>query len=168
MELMKFLWLIIPAGFGNMMPPFAAKLIPKWTAPIDGGKSWRGIRWLGDHKTWRGLVFGIIGAEMIYLLQVQVFGQLYTTPWWFGGLLGLGALAGDAIKSFFKRRAGVKSGQSWFPWDQIDWIIGLVAVSVFWNILGVAEIIILLIIGLGLHLIVKAIGYFLKMNETII
>ena len=44
--------------------------------------------------------------------------------WLVGPLFAIGALGGDAIKSFIKRRVGIAAGQSWFPWDQIDYVIG--------------------------------------------
>jgi CDP-2,3-bis-(O-geranylgeranyl)-sn-glycerol synthase len=44
--------------------------------------------------------------------------------WLLGPLFGGGALLADAFESFFKRRAGVPPGESWFPFDQIDYILG--------------------------------------------
>ena len=36
-----------------------------------------------------------------------------------------GALLGDIIESFFKRRIGKKRGEDWIPFDQIDFILGV-------------------------------------------
>ena len=45
--------------------------------------------------------------------------------WFFIGLLlGSGALIGDAVKSFFKRKEGIKPGNRFIPWDQLDYSIG--------------------------------------------
>ena len=41
-----------------------------------------------------------------------------------GPLFAIGALGGDALKSFFKRQVGIRPGGTWFPFDQIDYIIG--------------------------------------------
>ncbi len=46
-----------------------------------------------------------------------------------GVLMGLGALLGDLIESFIKRRLNKPSGRPWFPWDQIDWIMGAMVLS---------------------------------------
>lgn len=151
-----------------MTPILTAKVWPQWSSPIDGGKSLNGVRIFGDHKTWRGLITGMAMSQLAYLLEIILTGQVMATPWYFGFLLGLGALGGDMVKSFFKRRVGVASGKSWFPWDQIDWVIGLIAIGVMWNILTFTDILVLLIIGLLLHLITKAIGYGIKINQSII
>jgi CDP-2,3-bis-(O-geranylgeranyl)-sn-glycerol synthase len=40
-----------------------------------------------------------------------------------------GALLGDIIESFFKRRVGRKRGEDWIPFDQIDFILGVLFFS---------------------------------------
>lgn len=158
-------WLLALGGTANMVPPLAAKWWPKWKTPVDRGLSWGGQRLLGDHKTWRGLVVGSLSAEIIYLVTQKMGGGF---PWWWGGLVGLGSLTGDMVKSFIKRRMGIKSGKSWFPWDQIDWIGGIVVVAGPWCQLNGAEIMVLLATGLGLHLIVKLTGKLVGINQTAI
>ena len=37
----------------------------------------------------------------------------------------IGALLGDIIESFFKRRIGKSRGENWIPFDQIDFILGV-------------------------------------------
>jgi len=72
------------------------------------------------------------------------------------------------VKSFCKRRMGIAPGKSWFPWDQIDWVVGTMVMSwpvVRWTIWEVAALVFL---GLGLHLLVKVIGYVIKVNESYI
>jgi len=166
----KLFWVMLPAGIANMVPPMAAKIWPRWNIPLDGGKSWRDKRIFGDHKTVRGMVAGIIVAELVFLLlkNVLVSEVGRTLPWYFGAAMGLGGLGGDAIKSFFKRRAGVASGVSWFPWDQIDWIVGMVLMSRIWNLLSYGEMGMLLLAGMALHLLFKVLGYLLRLNSTAI
>lgn len=48
----------------------------------------------------------------------------YVVGFW----LGAGALGGDLIKSFFKRKAGIKEGR-YIPFDTIDWIVGAFLVA---------------------------------------
>jgi len=36
---------------------------------------------------------------------------------------------GDIIESFFKRRIGKKRGESWVPFDQLDFILGVLLFS---------------------------------------
>jgi len=102
--------------------------------PIDGGRTWRGRRVLGDHKTWRGLVVGVLAGALTFALQQAIFraGWLQALalldydacsplP---GALLGFGALLGDAVKSFFKRGLGIAPGGTWIPFDQLDFLVG--------------------------------------------
>ncbi len=138
-EILFALWFFLPAGLANAAPVFANK-IPNsdWLArPLDFGKHLRGRRIFGEHKTFRGLLAGIVVAEITIVLQWFA----YQHNSWFrsislhvdyshinilllGFLFAVGALGFDAIKSFFKRQIGVKPGGVWFPFDQIDYIVG--------------------------------------------
>jgi len=174
MEILKYIWLLLPAGVANMVPPLLVFAFPKWSCPIDMGKCFRSKRILGDHKTWRGLIGGIIIGGLFFWLQtkwqvknLEMF-DYQQLPWYTGLVMGAGALAGDAIKSFFKRQAGVKSGKSWFPWDQIDWILGMIVSFSLIAKLTTLNMAVLVTLALTLHLIVKAIGYLIKINKTVI
>jgi CDP-2,3-bis-(O-geranylgeranyl)-sn-glycerol synthase len=43
--------------------------------------------------------------------------------------LCFGALLGDIVESFFKRRIGRDRGQDWIPFDQLDFIVGALVFS---------------------------------------
>lgn len=125
----------LPAGLANMTP-VVVNMVPalaKFKTPLDFGKTWRGKRIFGTNKTWRGLVAGTIvggvSAVIIGWLNPNVLGPY--SQFLAGLLLGFGALTGDAIESFFKRQIGIAPGKTWFPFDQIDYIIGgLLAVRI--------------------------------------
>lgn len=118
----------LPAGIANMSPVVANHIpwLKNWRTPMDFGLSSDGHRVLGDSKTWRGIVFGTLMGGLTALVVSHLNTNTVATvpPFIVGCLLGFGALAGDAIESFFKRRRGIKPGNSWFPFDQIDYIIG--------------------------------------------
>lgn len=60
-DVLRALWLFLPAYVANMSPVLMAKAIPGWNAPIDGGRLHKdGRRVLGAGKTWRGLVGGAV------------------------------------------------------------------------------------------------------------
>jgi CDP-2,3-bis-(O-geranylgeranyl)-sn-glycerol synthase len=61
-----------------------------------------------------------------------------------GFLLGLGAMAGDAAKSFFKRRLGIAPGHPWIPFDQIDFQIGALLLAGHRAEIGAADVVWLL------------------------
>lgn len=92
---------------------------------------------LGPNKTWRGLVAGALAGALSAGMQAWLaqgpwvgldYGRSSGHAWWaigaFGALLGVAALAGDAAKSYLKRRRGRGSGSSWFPLDQLDFVAG--------------------------------------------
>jgi len=111
---------------------------------MDFGKSWRGNRIFGDGKTWRGFFFGIIfgtlvGFAEMFLMDAGLF-RYSPTHWGFGStyldaapllvVLCTGALFGDAMKSFIKRRFGMKRGQeAWFL-DWYDFFLGAMLLSI--------------------------------------
>ena len=57
---LQVLYFFAPAYFANMAPVFARGHFATLAVPIDGGRRWRGRRILGDHKTWRGIVAGVV------------------------------------------------------------------------------------------------------------
>jgi len=133
-------WLIIPAYIANG----CAVLVGGGT-PIDFGKSWKdGKRILGDGKTWRGLILGsligmiggfglsaaakfISNTEFSFIGLNDFMGFPIMIPIIFS--ICFGALMGDIIESFFKRRVGKNRGQDWVPFDQLDFILGVLLFS---------------------------------------
>ena len=133
-DVLRVLYFFLPAYVANVAPVFARDLAPAWSAPIDGGCTFRGRRVLGAHKTWRGLLAGTAAGALVFEAQVLAHraGFLHglaaldyeTASPWIGLLLGLGAGLGDAVKSFFKRQVGVAPGESWLGPDQLDFMVG--------------------------------------------
>lgn len=167
--ILQALYFMLPAYMANMAP-VAVKRIPFGDVPLDKGSSWRGKRILGDHKTARGLVAGIIFAVLTVLAQralvdvAPIFAQISLLPYselWpeililLGILYGLGALGGDAIKSFFKRRIGIAPGKNWIPFDQLDFVIGSLALVGLVYFPPAPHIIVILILSPLLHALVN-------------
>lgn len=180
-EILFALWFFAPAGIANSAPVFANKipLLKNLGMPIDCGKTFRGKRIFGDHKTLRGFLVGILAGMVVGLIQFILFRNFswisdftgtiaYNHPATilFGGLLGFGALAGDSVKSFFKRQVGVKSGQSWFPFDQIDYIIGGLIVATPFVGLDFRQYLIIFLVWFLIHPIATFIGWLLKLKDS--
>jgi CDP-2,3-bis-(O-geranylgeranyl)-sn-glycerol synthase len=178
-DLFNALFIFLPAGIANATPVIASKIkaLDFLDKPIDFGKSYKGIRIFGDHKTMRGFITGILMAIVTVLLQQaliqsnpQLQEHLYLkyseiNPLFFGILAGTGALLGDAVKSFFKRRTNIKPGDAWFPFDQIDYIIGgTIFLSYYLKDFPMLYLAILIIYFL-LHLISTFIGFLLKLKD---
>ena len=174
------LWFFLPAGIANVMPIFAAKWPPlrPYDAPLDFGKTWRGRRIFGDHKTWRGLAAGIVGAIITFAVQqylVRRYGwfegfqnmvDYRTLPLLAAGpLFAIGALGGDALESFFKRQLNIKPGDSWFPFDQIDYVLGGALATLPLVNIGLGQYVWLLAVWLVVHVGSTVIGYALGLKE---
>lgn len=168
----KLLWLMLPVWLANMSPVLLAKrLFPGWTTPMDFGFKLWGRPLLGKNKTWRGFLTGIGVAVLVAWLQ-SIAGlewlNLYDYSNWlaWGFLLGFGAMLGDAVKSFFKRRAGLRPGERWVPFDQLDYVVGALAfASIVWFPGWLNSLYILLVSFFG-HIAVNHVGYWLGVRES--
>lgn len=180
LDVLWSLWFFLPAGLANVAPIIASKLpgLSKYDTPMDFGRSYRGKRVLGDHKTWRGILSGIaIGGLVGYIqyliannysvnfLDESPFNYASSQAVLLGVLLGLGALLGDALKSFFKRQIGVKSGYSWFPFDQLDYIVGGCLFAATIVVLDISQYSLIFVIWFSLHLISSYCGYLMKLKD---
>lgn len=163
------LTIFIPAGVSNMSPVFANRIpyYNRWDTPVDFGKSWRGSRIFGDHKTWRGIVAGTVLGSVVGLGIAATYLKNDSTAVWplYFVAMSFGALAGDAIKSFFKRRLHIASGKSWFPFDQIDYILGALLFTLPFGIPSVSFIFTVLGVYFALHILFTYIGYRLGLKN---
>lgn len=175
------LWFLLPAGLANVAPIFAAHTpgLRRLDWPMDGGRQWHGQPLLGSHKTWRGLIVGLGLAILTVWLQ-QWLAANYTwadsvsapvnypaLPTVLTGLLlGFGALGGDAIKSFFKRRLGTVAGGTWIPFDQIDYVVGALLLSLFVIRLPWHLYLWIVVLWVGVHLAASYVGWQLGLKDA--
>lgn len=175
------LWFFAPAGAGNVAPLVAAHIpfIKRYTAPIDFGKTYRGKPVFGSNKTWRGLasgtLFGLLAGSIQVLLVKQfhlafipaAIEHMYISGLAvvLGAVLGISALLGDAIESFFKRQIGVPPGKHWFPFDQLDYIIGGCLASLLVVRLAALDYLTIIIVWFGIHLLSSYIGYLIRWKQ---
>jgi len=139
--LLKSAYFLIPAYFANMAPPLAKKLkiFECLAHPVDNNKVLRDGRSLfGRNKTYRGFLVGLIGGVLGAYLQMLLFNipffrsisvvgidySSHAVVLLIGMLMGVGAITGDLIESFFKRRLNIGSGEMFVPWDQTDLVMG--------------------------------------------
>lgn len=128
------LWFILPAYFANSTPVVAGG-----GTPIDFNKKFFDNEpILGPGKTWRGAAGGIAAAIIVAGIQAFIQARIDLAPYGLismsitlGFLLGAGAIAGDAVKSFFKRRLKIKRGAEWPLLDQLDFLAGAIIFSLF-------------------------------------
>lgn len=153
--------------------------------PIDGGKDFHdGSRLIGNGVTWRGFRNGtLLGTSVGLVLGIigTFYGDLSILTWGIidlhvygsvigglilGFLMAFGALFGDAVGSFLKRRIGLKSGESAPIMDQLDFVIGALVLSVLvvqisWNLF-----VIIAIITIILHVGSNSIAYIVGIKDV--
>lgn len=163
--------ILIPAGIANIMASLSRYIFPRWNRSINS-------RLLGAHKTWRGLVCGIFFGSILGLLILYVFyylrGELETVQpsmikyqWQSSLVLATGALLGDLVKSFFKRRMDIVPGKPWIPFDQLDWLLGaFVAYSIYRESFVWSTLIALLVIGGVLHVFFNVLGRLFHLQKN--
>lgn len=163
-------WFFVPAAAANSIPVVASKVDPlkKWKTPMDFNKQWRGQPVLGANKTWRGLFIGVGLACIIAALQYNIWlppefaDKSLGFMVFLGGVMGLGALVGDALESFFKRRINRAAGQSWFPFDQIDYVLGGILFTLPFVRLSLITYVWIIILYFAIH--VSSVYFFYKIG----
>lgn len=173
----EVLWVLLPAFIAN-----ATAVLPGGRGPpMDFGRRWPGDgrRILGPSKTWSGFWFGTLFALPFGLLEAGLVliapPSLQVVPAFAASVLGAvpvvltlsgGALVGDALGSFVKRRLGRESGARTVLLDQMPFVLVPVALglvlfpSVFWPTFSNPEAILWLVLfTLGLHALFNWIGY---------
>ncbi len=171
------LYFILPAYFSN-----GAGLLFGGGLPVDFGKSdSKGVRWIGDGVTWKGLIGGTLIGIITGIIQglvapyiISNFGQYITTPIItnvpegiiIGFLLGFGALLGDALGSILKRRLGIGRGKPAPILDQLDFlIVALILVSLVVK-LDLMFIVMAIILTLIIHLLANTGAYLLGLKDV--
>jgi len=161
-------WLMLPAYIpNNCAALFGGGM------PLDMGQTFQdGQRTLGDGKTFRGTIAGTVCGILMGLLQNQIAPTFGLPSFGIGYeelpillALALGAMLGDIVAAFFKRRLGLKRGAPLFVIDQIDFVMGawlftiIVAPQWFWQNFTPSIILIVLIMTPILHRATNIIGY---------
>ena len=121
------LWAMLPAYVPNN-----AAVLAGGGRPIDGGRTLGDRRLLGDGKTWRGTAAGTLAGVALAVGLNAVAGpvgdgigvQLPTFPLVAAFGLSVGAMAGDVVASFLKRRSGRQRGAAFPGLDQLDFVVG--------------------------------------------
>ena len=161
-RLVELAWFMAPAYLANMAPPFV-RYWRGWNRPINAP-------WFGAHKTWMGFAVAVAAAVLTAGVQAAVgwSGAIADYGRWLtlGILFGAGAMVGDLVKSFFKRRVGIAPGRSWVPFDQCDFVLGALAFA--GRRADISGWDVLLIVGVSAlgHVVVNHVGYWLGVRPA--
>ncbi len=170
------LWVLLPTYIAN-----AFATLPRGRGPpMDFGRNWGdGRRLLGPSKTWSGFLFAGFAAMPFGLLEAWLI--LLAPPNWklvpvlaptvagavpLAAILTFGAMSGDAIGSFLKRRLGRESGTRTLLLDQLPFVLVPIGLgfafypSLFASIfLAWQAVLWLIVFTLGLHAAFNWVGY---------
>jgi len=147
------IYLYLPAYLAN-----AAPVLCGGGRPLDGGRTWRdGRPLLGSHKTVRGTLSGIAVGATVGLIQLAPLRGL---------LLAVGAIGGDLIVSFFKRRLGMEPGAPFPVADQLGFIVVAVAlVSVVPPPPTWERVVAILVATVPIHFVTNLFAWLLKLKK---
>jgi len=99
----------------------AAPLLFGGGNPLDGGRNFvDGKRIFGSHKTVRGFFAGVIAGTIMGVAESLVDSNLLLG----GFMIALGAVLGDLLGAFVKRRLKMKPGSPFPVVDQLDFVLG--------------------------------------------
>jgi len=161
-RLLELIYLMLPCYAANMAPPFV-KYWRGWNQPIDRVR-------LGSHKTVVGFALGVAVGLLVAFIQSRSSwpSTLWPSGDWFqvGLALGLGAMSGDAIKSYFKRRRGIAPGARWIPADQLDFVVGALLATAWLVPLRWLDVVAILAITFVADLAVNRIAFGLGIRDT--
>lgn len=115
-----------------------------------------GNRLLGDGKTVLGFIAGVAAGGIVGLLQGNAH---------LGVLLGLGAMSGDTIGSFVRRRMGLPRGADVPILNQLDFVAGALLVSFIARGWSFPEIAVICILTLPLHRITNRVAHRFGIKE---
>jgi CDP-2,3-bis-(O-geranylgeranyl)-sn-glycerol synthase len=167
--IIKAVWLMLPAYIAN-----PAAVVFGGGTPIDFGKNWRdGRRILGDGKTFRGFIGGMACGIIIGLIQMWVSPTVSLNSFTLTAIITLsfGALLGDMVKSFFKRRFGFERGAKLPLVDQLDFVAGAWILTYVFDPLWFTDnftfwiIITVLVLTPVLHRLTNILGYYIKVKK---
>jgi len=153
------LWFILPAYFANATP-----VVLGGGPPLDGGRCLDGRRIFGDGKTIRGFIAGIVAGVFIATLQ-GIYKSSVSHYLLLGFLLALGALLGDLMGSFIKRRLGIERGGALPGLDQLGFVIIALLLASPVEVPSWPAIVAILLITPALHLATNFVGYKLKLKS---
>ena len=168
-EIIYAFYYILPAYVANAVP-----VIFGGGYPIDAGKLFRdGKPVFGSNKTVRGFFAGLLvgtftGFVLSRLYQLDGFPQdfLFHYDILLGFMLSLGALTGDLLHSFIKRRLDISPGSPLPVADQLDFALGALLFSITVYPPPLHGAVIILVMTPPIHLLTNFLAYLIGAKKT--
>ncbi len=174
-EVLKVIWLLLPAYTPNNFAVILGGI-----KPMDFGKNFiDGKRIFGDGKTFSGFLGGILGGILVANVQRLIENAIEFR--YFSALgyrdfiilvtaLSCGAMFGDLLGSFIKRRLNFERGRSFPVVDQLTFLLFSLAfaslTNAFWFLFTSLDILIGILITPVLHVLVNFLAFKLNLKEV--
>jgi len=164
LEIFNALYYIFPAYCANGAP-----VLFGGGRPIDGGKKFLdGKPIFGPHKTIRGFASGLIIGTFVGWVQ-EAYGLSVGLPQGnmiLGFALSLGALMGDLLGSFIKRRMNLEPGKHLPLSDQLDFVLTALLFSLPIKPPSIMDALIIVVLTVPIHFLVNIMAYILRLKKT--
>lgn len=175
-------WYIFPSYVANGFAVFSRFV--RSNHPIDKGRLLRdGQPIFGPGKSWEGFFIGFISGVLFGIAQLltapfllQIIEQYLVLPPELYPIvllsfplvifIALGALIGDLIGSFFKRRLKISRGKPAPFIDQLDFLVVSLLIGAIVYPLPLIHILFLLVVTPLIHLLANVIGYLLGLKQV--
>jgi len=132
--------------------------------PIDGGRTFLDGRPIfGSHKTLRGFFSGLVVGTLVGFVE----GALFQYNVLLGFALSMGALVGDLVGSFLKRRLDLPPGSTLPIVDQLGFILGALLFSLTVSPPTFLIVLIIMIITPPIHLLTNFLAYLLGVKKRL-
>ncbi|MGQ9543800.1 MAG: CDP-2,3-bis-(O-geranylgeranyl)-sn-glycerol synthase [Candidatus Bathyarchaeia archaeon] len=158
-DILYSIYIAIPAYIANAAPPiFGGGL------PVDLGRRFiDGKRIFGANKTFRGLLTGLLcGSAAAFTMGTMI--SIHLIP--LGFLASSGALLGDLLGAFIKRRLGFEPGAPFPILDQLDFIFGAVTLTHQIYNVTLGSMFILVVFTPPIHLMANFVAYRLGLKRN--
>lgn len=170
-QLLYTIWLILPAYVANGSPIISIKILGYMGIkkhPIDKGKNFvDGRRVFGDNKTWEGFITGVLAGVLTSLIQTFFSSDkyLYIIR---GLVLSIGAMSGDLLGAFIKRRLGIKPGDPLPILDQVLFLLTAIMLSIATKTIDISlkQFFFAIVITIALHIFTNYLAYKLSLKEV--
>lgn len=164
-EIFNAFYFIFPAYCANASP-----VLFGGGKPIDcGRKFFDGKPIFGSHKTYRGFISGLLIGTFVGWVQefIAPNAGLPKGSVFLGFILSLGALVGDLVGSFTKRRLDLKPGAPMPVVDQLDFVFFALLFALIVEPNSISFLCAILIIALTgpIHVLVNFIAYLLHLKD---
>ena len=167
LEFLSGVWFILPAYAASSFAVLSGGRIV-----IDFNKKFYGRRILGNGKTVSGFVGGVFAGAVVGFILGFIENSFnfniinYDMDFYIGFIIALGAMSGDLLGSFIKRRIGLERGESVLLLDQLDFVAGALIFGYLINALPtLGGIIFVLILTPFLHLFANKIAHAWKLKK---